>query len=127
MILWTSEATNNACFIGSCGHQLNPPSIADICCGQDHYGATWQKQSLAKVTAISISIYTWAIYSVRHPHLTVFVREIDSTEAIPCLESSELDLAFVRLDGEISAGIAMLPLAEDRLAVALPNTHPLAA
>lgn len=61
-----------------------------------------------------------------HPKLTVFVREIDSAEAIPCLENGELDLAFVRLDGEIGAGIATLPLTEDRLAVALPNTHPLA-
>jgi DNA-binding transcriptional LysR family regulator len=63
----------------------------------------------------------------RHPNLTVFVREIDSVEAIPCLESGELDLAFVRLDGEIGSGIATLPLTEDQLAVALPNTHPLAA
>ncbi|MBK1822287.1 LysR substrate-binding domain-containing protein [Burkholderia orbicola] len=62
-----------------------------------------------------------------HPHLTVFVREIDSVEAIPGLEAGELDLAFVRLDGEIGSGIATLPLTEDRLAVALPTSHPLAA
>lgn len=62
-----------------------------------------------------------------HPHLTVFVREIDSVEAIPGLEAGELDLAFVRLDGEIGSGIATLPLTEDRLAVALPTGHPLAA
>jgi len=63
----------------------------------------------------------------RHPNVTVFMREIDSAEAIPCLESGELDLAFVRLDGEIGAGISTLPLTEDRLAVALPKNHPLAA
>ncbi|WP_233858327.1 LysR substrate-binding domain-containing protein [Paraburkholderia sp. HD33-4] len=62
-----------------------------------------------------------------HPHLTVFVREIDSVEAIPALEAGELDLAFVRVDGEVGSGIATLPLAEDRLAVALPKDHPLAA
>lgn len=39
----------------------------------------------------------------------------------------ELDLAFVRLDGEIGSAIATLPLTEDRLAVALPMGHPLAA
>lgn len=64
---------------------------------------------------------------VLHPDLTVFVREIDSAEAIPCLENGDLDLAFVRLDGEIGSGIATRPLAEDRLAVALPVNHPLAS
>ncbi|OLL33143.1 LysR family transcriptional regulator [Burkholderia sp. SRS-W-2-2016] len=62
-----------------------------------------------------------------HPHLTVFVREIDSAEAVPALETGELDLAFVRVDGEVGGGIATMPLAEDRLAVALPRDHPLAA
>ncbi|WP_175918446.1 LysR substrate-binding domain-containing protein [Burkholderia pyrrocinia] len=62
-----------------------------------------------------------------HPDLTVFVNEIDSVDAIPALEAGELDLAFVRVDGEVANGIATLPLAEDRLAVALPKEHPLAA
>lgn len=62
-----------------------------------------------------------------HPNLTVFVREIDSVEAVPALEAGELDLAFVRLDGEMGSGIATMPLAEDRLAVALPKDHALAA
>ncbi|MFS8979285.1 LysR substrate-binding domain-containing protein [Cupriavidus necator] len=62
-----------------------------------------------------------------HPYLTVFVKEIDSVEAIPALEAGELDLAFVRLDGEVGNGIATMPLAEDRLAVALPKDHALAA
>lgn len=61
-----------------------------------------------------------------YPHLTVFVREIDSVEAIPGLEAGELDLAFARLDGEVGSGIATLPLSEDRLSVALPKDHPLA-
>ncbi|MGT2476541.1 LysR substrate-binding domain-containing protein [Paraburkholderia terrae] len=62
-----------------------------------------------------------------HPHLTVLVREIDSVEAIPALEAGEIDLAFVRVDGEVGSGIATMPLAEDRLAVALPREHALAA
>ncbi|MEK6346013.1 MAG: LysR substrate-binding domain-containing protein [Burkholderia sp.] len=62
-----------------------------------------------------------------HPDLTVFIREIDSVDAIPALESGELDVAFVRLDGGIEHGISTIPLAEDRLAVAVPSGHPLAA
>lgn len=62
-----------------------------------------------------------------HPQLTVFVKEIDSVDAVPALEAGELDLAFVRLDGEISGDIATLPLTEDRLAVALHKDHALAA
>lgn len=62
-----------------------------------------------------------------YPHLTVFVREIDSAEAVPGLETGELDLAFVRLEGDVGKGIATMPLAEDRLAVAMPHDHPLAA
>lgn len=61
-----------------------------------------------------------------YPNLTVFVREIDSAEAIPGLEAGELDLAFVRLEGEVGSGIATMPLAKDRLAVALPKDHALA-
>lgn len=61
-----------------------------------------------------------------HANLTVFVKEIDSVEAIPGLEAGELDLAFVRLEGELASGIATMPLTEDRLAVALPKEHPLA-
>ena len=62
-----------------------------------------------------------------YPNLTVFIREIDSVEAIPALETGELDVAFVRLDGNVGHGIATLPIAEDRLAVAVPRDHPLAA
>ncbi len=61
-----------------------------------------------------------------HPHLTVFVKEIDSVQAIPALEAGELDLAFARLDGEIGNDILTIPLQEDRLAVALAKDHPLA-
>lgn len=62
-----------------------------------------------------------------HPDLSVFVKEIDSVDAVPQLEAGELDLAFVRVDGEVGGTIATLPLAEDRLAVALPRDHALAA
>ncbi len=60
------------------------------------------------------------------PKVTVFVAEIDSVEAIPDLQAGELDLAFVRLDGEVGHGVSTIPMTEDRLAVALPKNHHLA-
>ncbi|KTB66557.1 LysR family transcriptional regulator [Pseudomonas fluorescens] len=62
-----------------------------------------------------------------YPHLTVSVREIDSVEAVPALEAGDIDLAFARLDGDLGSAIQSLPLREDRLMVALPSDHPLAA
>lgn len=62
-----------------------------------------------------------------YPHLTVSVREIDSVEAVPALEAGDIDLAFARLDGDLGAAIKSLPLTQDRLVVALPSDHPLAA
>lgn len=63
---------------------------------------------------------------ISHPGLTVSVREIDSADALPALESGELDVALVRLDRQESGHIRVQPLKQDRLAVALPVTHPLA-
>ena len=63
----------------------------------------------------------------QYPHLTVSVREIDSVEAIPALEAGDIDLAFARLDGDLGPAIQSLPLLEDRLMVAMPSDHPLAA
>ena len=60
-----------------------------------------------------------------YPELTIFVREIDSVEAIPALENGDLDIAFVRLHGETKSGIETLNLTNDRLAVALLKTHKL--
>lgn len=62
-----------------------------------------------------------------YPHLTVSVREIDSVEAVPALEAGDIDLAFARLDGDLGPAVQSLPLREDRLMVALPSDHPLAA
>ncbi|MFK9006577.1 LysR family transcriptional regulator [Pseudomonas pergaminensis] len=63
----------------------------------------------------------------QYPHLTVSVREIDSVEAVPALEAGDIDLAFARLDGDLGPAIQSLPLRADRLMVALPSHHPLAA
>jgi DNA-binding transcriptional LysR family regulator len=85
--------------------------------------------TIGAITSAMLGIVPTFLESFRqtYPNLTLFVREIDSVEAIPGLESGELDLAFVRLEGEIGSGISTMPLAEDRLAVALPKGHPLAA
>ena len=61
------------------------------------------------------------------PKLTIAVREIDSVEAIPALEAGDVDLAFARLDGALGSAIRSIPLARDRLAVALPAQHRLAS
>ena len=55
------------------------------------------------------------------------VREIDSVEALPALEAGNIDLAFARLDGDLGPTVQSLPLREDRLMVALPSHHALAA
>ncbi|ROL83400.1 LysR family transcriptional regulator [Pseudomonas chlororaphis] len=63
----------------------------------------------------------------QYPQLTVSVREIDSVEAIPALEAGDIDLAFARVEGELGSSVRSIALTEDRLAVALPSDHPLAA
>jgi len=60
------------------------------------------------------------------PELTISVKEIDSAEAIPLLQSGDIDLAFARLTGELGSDIESLPLASDNLVVALPHDHHLA-
>ncbi|MDH4556251.1 LysR family transcriptional regulator [Pseudomonas sp. BN417] len=65
-------------------------------------------------------------FKAEHPQITVAVREIDSAEAIPALESGDIDLAFARLEGNLGKDIRSVPLTEDRLAVAILRDHPLA-
>jgi DNA-binding transcriptional LysR family regulator len=62
-----------------------------------------------------------------YPQLTVSVREIDSVEAVPALETGDIDLAFARLEGELGATVESMPLKQDRLMVAMPRMHALAA
>ncbi|BAP45155.1 LysR family transcriptional regulator [Pseudomonas sp. LJDD11] len=62
-----------------------------------------------------------------HPLITVSIREIDSADAVPALEAGDIDVALARLEGNLGRHLQSIPLAEERLAVALPNDHPLAA
>ncbi|MFM0005191.1 MULTISPECIES: LysR substrate-binding domain-containing protein [Paraburkholderia] len=80
------------------------------------------------ITSAMLETVPEVLNALKHeyPDLTVFIREIDSVEAVPALEAGELDVAFVRLDGNVGHGIATMPLAEDRLAVAVPRDHPFA-
>ena len=61
-----------------------------------------------------------------YPQLTVAVKEIDSVDAVPAREAGDIDLAFARLEGALGPAIRSLPVAQDRLAVALPQGHCLA-
>jgi DNA-binding transcriptional LysR family regulator len=59
----------------------------------------------------------------RHPELTVSMREIDSAEAIPSLESADIDLASARLEATWGEFVGSMPLKRDKLAVAVPKNH----
>lgn len=62
----------------------------------------------------------------RFPNLSIFIREIDSGEAIAALELGDIDVAFARISGGYHEPIRAIPLTQDHLAVALNRTHPLA-
>lgn len=84
---------------------------------------------IGSITSAMLEVLPPLLEELRHayPGLTVFLREIDSVDAVPMLESGELDLAFARLDSDVGADIVTQPLTRDRLAVALHVSHPLAA
>lgn len=63
---------------------------------------------------------------VERPDLSVSVREIDSAEALPALHAGDVDLVFARLQADQDETIATIPMARDRLSVALPGSHPMA-
>lgn len=62
-----------------------------------------------------------------HPDLTILVKEIDSVDAAPLLESGDIDLAFARLQGEVGTNLKSIKLTQDRLAVVIPKNHSLAS
>lgn len=125
------------------GTQLSPAGVAILPAVQQFAGQVERLQHVVREVAAGQSgvLHVGAITSAMletvpplldelkraHPNLTVFVKEIDSVDAIPALEAGELDLAFVRVDGEVGSGIATMPLADDRLAVALQKDHALAS
>ncbi|SCK27670.1 LysR family transcriptional regulator [Vogesella sp. LIG4] len=83
--------------------------------------------TIGAITSAMLDVLPGLITRIRqeHPGLTVAVKEIDSYEAIPALQSGDIDLAFARLEGRLDEDIQSLPLQEDPLAVALPAGHPL--
>jgi DNA-binding transcriptional LysR family regulator len=85
--------------------------------------------TIGAITTAMLNVLPGLIEELKaeYPQLTISVREIDSAEAVPALEAGDIDLAFARLEGDLGATIESLPLTEDRLAVALPADHPLAA
>jgi DNA-binding transcriptional LysR family regulator len=85
--------------------------------------------TLGAITSAMVEVLPPLIEKLKttHPSVTVSMREIDSVEAVPLLQSGDIDLAFARLEGDLGTGIEAFPLREDRLAVVLPKVHPLAA
>lgn len=62
-----------------------------------------------------------------HPGVTVAVKEIDSVQALALLRTGEIDLALARLEVIGDDDVMTAPLKEDRLAVAMPKDHAMAA
>jgi DNA-binding transcriptional LysR family regulator len=93
--------------------------------------ATGQRSMLTvgAITSAMVDVLPPLIEKMKatHPDVTISMREIDSVEAVTLLQSGDIDLAFARLEGDLGSGIKSMPLREDRLAVALPKSHPLAA
>lgn len=91
--------------------------------------ATGQRSMLAvgAITSAMVEVLPPLIEKMKanHPDVTISMREIDSVEAVPLLQSGDIDLAFARLEGDLGSGIKSMPLREDRLAVAVPKAHPL--
>lgn len=58
-----------------------------------------------------------------HLNLTVAVREIDSVKAVLALEADDIDLAFARLEGVLGPTILSRAVAQNGLAVVLPEEH----
>jgi DNA-binding transcriptional LysR family regulator len=85
--------------------------------------------TIGAITSAMLDVLPTLIEKLKadYPMLTVSVKEIDSVEAVPALEAGDIDLAFARLEGNLGATIRTLPLMQDRLAVALPRDHALAA
>lgn len=93
--------------------------------------ATGQRSMLTvgAITSAIVEVLPSLIEKMKatHPDVTIAMREIDSVDAVPLLQSGDIDLAFARLEGDLGSGIMSIPLQEDRLAVALPREHPLSA
>lgn len=85
--------------------------------------------TIGAITTTMLDLLPAAIDDFRksHPGVTVAVKEIDSVDAVSMLRSGELDLALARLEVTGEDDVATAPLKEDRLAVAMPRNHAMAA
>ncbi len=91
--------------------------------------ATGQRSilSIGAITSSMVDVIPAMINRLKEsrPDIIVSIKEIDSVDAVPLLESGDIDLAFARLEGDFGREIQSIPLRKGRLAVALPNGHPL--
>jgi DNA-binding transcriptional LysR family regulator len=60
------------------------------------------------------------------PMVSLVVEECLSNESVDRLSSERMDVAFIRTAGSSLDGLAVTPLLEERMVVALPDTHELA-
>jgi len=81
--------------------------------------------TIGSITSAMVDVLPALLEQIRlkHPDITISVKEIDSAEAVPALNVGDIDLAFARLEGDLGDGIKSVPLRQDRLAVALEKGH----
>ena len=62
-----------------------------------------------------------------HPLVTLTLEESGTTELVAALRSEQVDVAFIRTPVTSPEGLALTPLLDEPMLLALPATHPLTA
>jgi len=84
--------------------------------------------TIGAITPVMLDVLPAAIDRFRqtHPGVTVAVKEIDSVDAVAMLRRGDVDLAIARLEVIGDEDTMTTALKQDRLAVAMPKSHPMA-
>ncbi|HWF72772.1 MAG TPA: LysR family transcriptional regulator, partial [Solirubrobacteraceae bacterium] len=84
---------------------------------------TMQAQGMRSIDLTGVLV----AFRAAHPAVTVQIRHSGGSSAMAReVRDGRLDLAFVALTGDASAGLELLPLASEPIMLALPVGHPLA-
>lgn len=94
-----------------------------------------RRASAGEIGRLSIGCVTSAFYQIlppildrfraKYPEVGLSLREIDTADAIPDLQSGALDFGFIRLES-VKAPLKLHPLRRESFVVALPAVHRLA-
>jgi DNA-binding transcriptional LysR family regulator len=113
------------------------PAVQRLVLQMDRVEVAVQEALLGRGRMVTIGAITTAMASplpavieklkAEVPDASISVVEIDSAEALVALEEGVIDVAFARIEGGAQQGIDALPLLTERLGVALPRWHALAA